>query len=588
MATLEQIIKGEGTTLVVHNHLSQITGFVRGGGVEFLPRIDQDGLRKSFLDGLAKDNKLRSQINCMVSKLLTAGKILLYLRPIPGSYRIHWYAKEQYECTYDKYGEIQDATIIYGYKRKDQQSGQLKDRWVRARLSAETVEVGESDSKPSFAPSQVPTEVPQIGPNRLGFVPCIEVLNPTPASPIDGVSDFAAVRDHIEAHDEMTEAIVEAIIFFCQSPILTDRDANEVSEAIGLDNGNGMSPQSSQAWEGHQSPSEAGGFRDVLPGGWSMRRKRRRLKRVIGGIDPSEYMFQQLGVSGVSGELVQYTTDYERQLREAMGGILERGIESATETRVVYGKVAATARDKQVALFENGLCKLLSMALLAEESRFTASGGMEGLPPQGNREVYYRIAPMFMESTNETLQKSIVSRNLMRQGVNAKEALKFVFPDKSENELDIMVGSGGLPTEYLEAAMRIMSQLIAMRTQDPMTGLESPVSDPATGLPLYQTLVPFITQSLDYGSQFRSTAANPSPAIAERDRNAARAAVAAVAAVQRRPELVPTDNQSAPGTADPSESLPDPGTTRAAPGFFARNFPTFSNAISRIGSVIGR
>jgi hypothetical protein len=585
MATLEQIVKGEGTSLVVHNHVQQIVGFVRGGGVEFLPRIDQNGLRKSFLDGLARDNKLRSQINCMAAKLLTTGKILLYLRPIPGSYRIHWYPQGQYECQYDRYGEIESTTIVYGYKRRDQQSAQLKDRWVRARLTAETVEVGESDSKPSFASSQVPTEVPQIGPNRLGFVPCIEILNPTPASPVDGVSDFAAIRDHIEAHDEMSEAIVEAIIFYCQSPILTDRDANEVSEAIGIGGGDGMSPQSSQTWEGHQSPSEAAGYRDTLPGGWSGRRKRRRLKRVIGGIDPSEYMFQQLGVSGVSGELVQYATDYERQLREAMGGILERGIESATETRVVYGKVAATARDKQVALFENGLCKLLSMALLAEESRFTATGGVEGLPPLSNREVYYRIAPIFMESTNETLQKSIVSRNLMRQGVNAKEALKFVFPDKSENELDIMVGSGGLPTEYLEAAMRIMSQLLGMKTQDPATGLESPVSDPATGLPLYQTLTPFITQSLDYGSQFRSTSPTPSPSVTARDRDSVRAAVAAVAAVQRRPELVSADNQSTPG-ADPSESLPDPGSVRAAPG----GFFDFSRSpiLNQLRSLVGR
>lgn len=568
MATLEQIIKGEGTSLVVHNHIQQITGFVRGGGVEFLPVIDQDGLRKSFLDGIALDNKLRAQINCMTAKLLTTGKILLYLRPIPDSYRIHWYSAEQYQCQYDRYGEIESATIIYGYKQRDPQTGVLKDKWVRARLTAQTIEVSESDSKPSFATSQAQLEIPSVGPNRLGFVPCVEVLNPTPASPIDGVSDFAAIRDHIEAHDEMSEAIVDAIIFYCQSPILTDRDANEVSEPLGL--GDGMSPQSSPDWAGHQSPSEAAGYRDALPGGWSMRRKRRRLKRVIGGIDPSDSMFQQLGVSGVSGELVQYATDYERQLREAMGGILERGIESATETRVVYGKVQATARDKQVALFDNGLCRLLSMAILAEESRWLATDGMEGLPPIGDRRVKPRFAPIFMESTNERLQKSIVSRNLMRQGVSAKEALRLVFPDMSESELDVMVGSGGLPTEFLEAAMRIMSQLLGMKVQDPLTGLELPVSDPSTNLPLYQTLIPFITQSLDYGSQFRSTSPTPNPGVTARDRNSVSAAVAAVAAVRTGNGLVPGNDQPSAvgGGADPSESLPDPGSVRAAPGGF--------------------
>jgi hypothetical protein len=585
MADLNAILRGEGTTLIAQNHLQQITGFTRGGGVEFLPLADQDGIRKAFLDGLARDNKLRAAINCMIVKLLKTGKILLYLRPIPGSYRIHWYPADQYQIDYNRYGEIDAATIVYGYKRRDE-SGTEKDRWVRIRLTAQVIQVTESDSKLSFAPAMA-GEAPEIGPNRLGFVPCVEVLNPTPGSELDGVSDFNAIAQHLEAHDELSEAIIDAIIFYCQSPILTSRDANEISDS-GLADGDRPANFSAN-WQGSDSVSHASGFRSAMPSPWGAKRSRRRLKRVIGGVDPSDDMFQQLGVSGVSGEAIQYASDYERQLREAMGGLLERGIETAAETRVVYGKVQSTARDKQVALFENGLCRLLEMAVLSEEALYVASGGLQGLPPMGDRRVNYRVSPIFLESTNETLQKSIVSRNLMRQGVNAKEALKFVFPDKSESELDIMVGSGGLPTEYLEAAMRIMSQLISLKTQDAITGLELPVADPATGEPLYRTLIPFITDSLDYGSQFRGTQPSLNSSDRARDRDAV---AAAVRTVNGSNGVLPANNSAVAvddsgrqlNTTDPSESIPDPNTVQRGSGFLDfRRSPILNGIRSAIG-----
>lgn len=531
---------------------------MRGGGVEFLPRVDDAGVRKAFIDGLARDNRLRAQINCMAVRLMTHGRILLYLRPVARSYRIHWYAADQYECEYDRYGEIEAATIVYAYKRRGE-DGRTMDRWVKIRLTAQTVQVQESDSKLGFTPTMMAQDN-NIGPNRIGFVPCVEVLNPTPASAIDGVSDFAAIAEQLEAHDQMTTAIVDAIIFYCQSPILTSREASEVSEALGAGSG-AMPPSSSPDWPGHESVSYASGFRDVPNVPMGDRRRRRKLKRVIGGVDPQDDTFQQLSVGGVSGELVQYADNYERQLREALGGIMERGIESATETRVVYGKVQATARDKRVALFEQGLCRLLEMAIQCEEVAYLATAGMAGLPALGDRTVIYRVAPLFLEGTSETLQKSIVSRNLMRQGVNAREALRFVFPDKSENELDTMVGSGGLPTEYLEAAMRVMQQLIALTPPDPLTGLQLPVSDPVTNRPLWQVLLPFLTQSLNYGSQFNSTSPVANASARRRD---ADALVAALYYNERAGGFLSADNPQSDGDVgqDPSESLPDPGTIR--------------------------
>lgn len=131
-----------------------------------------------------------------------------------------------------------------------------------------------------------------------------------------------------------------------------------------------------------------------------------------------------------------------------MGGILERGIETAAETNAVYGKVIANARRKQKALFTHGLCRIFEMALFVEEMLYQVSQGAQGLPNLGDRTVSYRVAPVFVESTNEVNLRSITARNLMKyNGISAKESLKYVFPGKSDSELDSMVSNGGsLPT----------------------------------------------------------------------------------------------------------------------------------------------
>ena len=60
---------------------------------------------------------------------------------------------------------------------------------------------------------------------------------------------------------------------------------------------------------------------------------------------------------------------------ESLGGVYEGGIETATETSIVYGKVQATAAEKQEALYTLGLCEILEMALFC---RRDAECGLAG------------------------------------------------------------------------------------------------------------------------------------------------------------------------------------------------------------------
>lgn len=503
MAVLEEILRNRGETLVVHNHLQQQLTFVRGTGIVFYAVKDQGNLRKTLIDSIDRASRLKVQIKQMAIRLMKWGRVLLYLRPVGnGGYRIQNYPKDQYRCYYDATGDLESVVIIYSYKKR-RPGEKARDAWIKIRITATTIERLESDAQPDFDIDPAPEASPTLSlmPNTLGFIPCVEALNPAPASEDEGISDFEPLRTRIEAHDDLTEAALDNTYFFATSPIITNREASEVSQALGLND----SP--TKAIGSEESPSWAAGFRDPadvpLKVTGRKSRRNRRLKQVLGGFDATEDQIQQLQINALPANQTLYLDGYERQLRESLGGILERGIETATESRVVYGKVAATAREKQDALFTYGLCPLLEMAILAEESIFAASGGQEGIEAiDPDRSVAWRAGEVYAPTANDVNLRSITARNLMKFcGVSAREATKFVFPEKSEAELDGMVGDGGFPSDYLATAIQMFVQLA--QTIDPLTQL--PVTDPESGAPLYALLIPYIANNLQYGSQFQSS-----------------------------------------------------------------------------------
>ncbi|PSB29898.1 hypothetical protein [Stenomitos frigidus] len=569
MATLPEILAGNGESLVIHNHLQQMITFARAGGVEFVAQTDSEGLRKTFIDRLVRKNRLKTRLKSMLVRMIKGGRLLLYLRPVADGYRIQDYPADQYRADYDANGDLEAVVIIYSYKAR-QTSGQTKERWVRLRLTADVIEKQEGDAKPDLENDQYQTPVTTAPiANSLGFIPCIEVLNPVPASEKEGVSDFEEMGSRIEAHDTMIEAIIENLDFFCRSPLLTNREASEVTEAMGEDLYSG-------------GVAHASGYRPAGASSPRRQRSQRKIKRVIGGIDEGE-MFQQLVINPVPGDLLAFASRYEQQLREAMGGVYEGGIETAAETSIVYGKVQSTAAEKQEALYTLGLCEILEMAIYAEEMLNLASGGAMGLPEMGDRTVNWRAAPVFVESTNEINLRTISARNLMKfVGVSAKEALKYVFPGKSDSELDGMVSDGGFPSDYLSTAIGMLQQL--NQAIDPLTGV--PQVDPATGQPLSAYLLPFIINNLNYGQQFSTVPNNDSPSNVDPNR-AISAALGTVARIQQQSGRGQQLDGMEPANVREPLQLPTPGSTvsesaSSGGGFLDFNRSPVLNAIRSI------
>lgn len=586
MSTVAEILKGQGETPICRNHLQQQLTFIRGSGVEFLPRVDENGIRKAFLDGVVKANRLKTRVKRLALRMMTEGRILLYLRPAGKTYRILDYVPDQYRVYRDKAGELEEVRIIYCYKFKDENSGNFpRDRWVRLRIKNDIIETLELDTRPDFEMDYSTASnvvIPKLTENQLGFIPCREVLNPAPATDEEGVSDFEALQGQIEAHDDMVTSIIDNLYFFANSPIVSSREAEELTEAMGITSG-----------INRDSVAEISGFRDISsapPKRRSRRDRIRKLKKVVGGFEPDE-MIQQLNINAIPSDHVLFASQYEQQIRESLGGVLERGIETATETNTVYGKVAATAAEKQEALFTYGICELLELAILAEEALHVATEGKEGLYSVNlDRTVTWRVGEVYRQSPEALNYRSITARNLTKFfGVSPRAAIQYVFPEKSDAEISQMVSSGGFPSDYLSTAIGMFAQLAG--TIDPLTGM--PVAD-LGGVPLAYRLLPFIEQNLNYGSQFST---NP-PDTRTSESTIARALNGALAYLQRqRAAEAAGAGMGGVGTVSTGQSdepIPEPGSVVSAPsngGFWRANFPTFAavgDAVGAAGAAIGR
>lgn len=588
MADLQQILNGQGETLVVHAHLQQLVTFTRGSGVEFLPSVDQNNIRKSFIDGVVKSSRLKTRIKAMVIRMIKYGRLLLYLRPLSGNprpYEIRDYRPDQYRADYDAAGDLTAVTLIYSYKQREP-GKDPQEMWLKVRMTAQTIEKWKATAaRPDFY-REPQNEVPDITPNTLGFIPCKEVFNPAPASEEDGIGDFHVLSSQVEMLDDLTCSIGDNLYFFANSPLITSREAGEVTDAMGLNSSDQRRLTRADAFPTFRFQE---GFPPHMPPVNRRRDRLKQLKRVVGGFEADESI-SQLQINAVPTDQVSFTDQHERKLRAALGGIDERGIETATESRVVYGKVMSTAAEKQVALFEYGLCEILEMALLAEEALYQASAGETGLPPLGDRTVKYRVGEVFQQTPESLNFRSITARNLTKFfGVSPKAAVQYVFPEKSETEIDAMIGGDGFPSDYLSTAIGMFQQLA--QAIDPLTG--TPIAG-ADGVPLAYKLIPFIESNLNYGSQFNAITPDDRRST-NADRIAFLAALTSILNGQQQQSGAVAGVGSV-GTAnvgefDVSSQLPEPGSTVTTPtptesgaGFWQSNFPTFTGAINTVRS----
>lgn len=496
MATLSQIkdsiVKGDnavgGDTLIIHNHLAQMRLFGIRQGVEIYPDQDDDyDTRKNFIANIWKQNQLDLYLDRIWDNFLVSGEILLYLRPTKeGSYKIYYYPKGNFKAYYNENGDLNEVIIIYSYKIRNKQDYALQLKWIKLSITIDSVIKSISDQRPSYENNEFATNVENYS-NSLGFIPCIVCKNMPNSPGEDGVGEFDRLASQIEAHDKMMFSMNSNLEFFGSPSLVSTRSPNELLEAIETDTSNltrNRTTSSAGGWYGSNSVSTQKQDPFVYRNSGGI-----RIKRVVGNVQPEE-RFGYIAPDPISPDHAQHVREVREAIHFALGGIDERGISAnatAYEMKSIYGRCSATAMKKCRALYDHGLCKLLEMALAAEEDLFRKSlaaalkkdilvitnnfimslmekgkipNGVFGLPPLGIRLVRWRwTGPVFEDSPQDKQMTSIMVRNLQELGVRSLEALRALYPNKTDKELELML-SGGYPFRYMSSVAATTNQIL--------------------------------------------------------------------------------------------------------------------------------
>jgi len=562
LATLEKMIEGvlsrEGgnsESLVIQNHLAQIKLFGIRQGVELYPEQDDDNqVRRKFIDALYKSNKVDLFLDVWWDWLLCKGQICFYLRPTGTSYRLYAFDKDQHKAYYNADGDLSEVVIVYSYEQRNE-SMPGQDKWIRLRITDTEIETYETDHKPEFDYQMHQMAAPKTAINTLGFIPCVVVPNYIRAAGQKGVGEFEWLRSQIESHDQMLRSIKQNIKFFGNPTLVSSRSVGELTESgIGIEEASGN----------QRTVSSAGGFygstnstarRDPVTGNNGYDDSALRIRRVVGRVAGDE-RFGYISPDPVSPDHSRYAAEYRENIHTALGGVDPLGVNTgatAYEIKSLYGRTAATAKKKAGHLYTHGLCKLFEMALGAEEHLFKqsiaialstekepvspenvtdaiamealtnpelqkalAKGNWQpvGLPPLGDRTIQWRwLGPVFEDSPQDILQKSIVVRNLEEVGVETLKALEFLFSEKTEKERLAMLT--GYPFREMQASGAALSQHLGiysqlMSTPSP-TDVNQPIGLTLNNLNVIQATIAHIQKRLSYGQQLQPATSSPSP-----------------------------------------------------------------------------
>lgn len=537
---------GGGESLIVANHLAQLKLF-GARGIELYPVQDPKGVRKKFLTAVWKYNRMDMYLDYIWDLYLSCGEILFYLRPTGKSYEISWFhggitdPNPEFKAYYKPGGrELERVIIAYPYKVVGS-GGLEEERWVKLSITAKKIDRRDLNMKPNLNASTPEDVVGMRGAvetveNTLGFIPCVVIPNhPTrPGQP--GTSEFHWLKKPLERHDEMLRTINRNLSLFANPTLVTTRSRGEVMEGAG---GPGYVPTiASQSGYYPSTNRSDPRERSTWEGG-------EKVASVVGGVGGDE-RFGYIQVDPVSGDQNLYQKEYREQLHTALGGTDPLGIRSgatAYEVKVRSGQTAATARKKCLALYDYGLCRLFEMCLQAEEEIYRQSlfaflkenkkkdfkkletpdqlsdefiqalieqvgepPGLIGLTPLGDRTIEWRFtSEIFPDTSREILDKSIVGRNLAEAGINTEYVLRFLFPDKTEKEINAMQ-SGNFSYRTAQNKVAAINQLLGLYQS--FLGVPDP-QDPSLPLavrldptPLLEQALTLLAEEFSYGNKY--------------------------------------------------------------------------------------
>jgi len=392
--------------------------------------------------------------------------------------------------------------------------------------------------------------------NTLGFIPCVEIFNNAKGFSAEGVGEFDALANHICTHDEMVSTMRKNVTFFGNPTLLSSRPKTDLMESgesavqrpsIAANSGfAGMNPLSQSRFK--SDPLSRGVDGQI------------RVPRVIANLEPNDRV-GYIVPDAITGDQNSFSRQYREEIRTALGGVDELSISAgvtATEYKSLFGRVAATAKKKAASVYTYGLCRCLELIIFQEEQLFretlaSAVGlekpvdlpedatpeqidlyegamkfyeeqikqllmaslkaqqippGVQGLIPDGDVTIQWRwMGPVYEDSTQDTLNNSIVVRNLQELGVDSIEALKYLFPSKTDEERAAMLS--GFPFRMvgeLQSAYSQFAKLVGgmMQTPHPQSPDLPMAADPRLDLTpyLYRTLEA-LQKEMSYAGRYR-------------------------------------------------------------------------------------
>jgi len=582
-------------TMIVQSHLAQMRLFILRRGIEFFCEQDSYGGRVEFLKKVYDQNMLEMKLESIIDYFLCDGQGLFYFRPSGETYQLLYFPKDSYRAYRDQFGDLAYVELIYSFSVKEptlmdpyampnQRGGRKK--YIRLKVYKDRIEQQISNEKLEFEQASGMPTMSQAGEtstvtNSLGFIPAVEVYNHLDCTgEATGSGEFDAYQNQILFHDELVRNVRKNMKFFGNPTLVSSRPRHDI-----LDSGE----------EGNFKPtiSSQAGFYDASrpstrvsqPFGSAGIDGQIKVPRVIANLEPTDRV-SYMTPDAVSGDQNLYIKQYRSEIRLALGGVDDIDIGTAStayEMKSLYGRVSATADKKAKALFDFGLCKLLSMMIQHEEylfeESFAAAFGLQkpvipleeefedpalyqqamaqyeidnkefrvgrnelfnasmesgqipegviGLIPDGNSKVNWRYTgDIFEEDSQGILNNSIVVRNLQELGVDSIEALKYLFPSKTDEERSAMLT--GYPFRMVQQSQQAFNTFIGMLGQlyqlpHPQMPNQPLAADPnldITGF-LYRSLE-FLRKELSYSGKYSPDDSTNSPrALSDADRKRA-------------------------------------------------------------------
>ena len=492
------------------------------------------------------------------------------------------------------------------------------DRYVKLRVRRDEIKETITTEKPSFdASSQTlafSANKTRTLTNSLGFIPAVESFNSMRSTGMDATGEFDWLAEQIVTHDDLVKNIRTNIHFFGNPTLLSSRPKHDLVDS-GDDEGMRPTISSQAGFYAANRPSTRVSTPTVGSTGGGM-----KVPRIIANIEPTDRA-AYLTPDAVSGDQNLYARQYREEIRTALGGVDELGITAgatAYEIKSLYGRAATSATRRCRGLLTYGLCKLLSLIIFNEEKifrqSFAAAAGLQqppapireefpdgetfaqaveqfqliskefegtleveignaiqarslpdgvvGLIPDGDRRIEWRWkGPVFEDGTEDILNSSIVVRNLQELGVNSIEALRYLFPDKTDEERSAMLS--GYPFRMAQATQQSIGTFLTLienmrQVPHPQAPDLPLLADPKLDLTnfIYRAL-DFLKRELTYAGQYSDASGTSDPAGLDPIERARADAGLPISSGPDRPTFIPDSFGS---TAGGTGQLPTDGS----------------------------